>query len=208
MSKFKNQLGFSDTISMLIVSAIIAVIFIGGVFVWQEVNGDKAISNFLNIWREEVSHKTLEPAMNNFADCLAEGNTILESYPRQCVSKEGRVFVEDLGEAIVDNTMIKVAQPQVGQFISSPLTIKGQAKGPWFFEASFPIVLTDEEGNEISTVVATAQDDWMTEDMVDFEAELIFDKPDSNKGFLIFRKDNPSGLAENDDSITLPIFFQ
>ena len=66
----------------------------------------------------------------------------------------------------------------------------------------------DEQGEEVALAIATAQGEWMTEDFVDFEAELIFDKPEATIGFLVFKKDNPSGLAEYDDSISLPVFFQ
>lgn len=204
MFKFKNQSGSSDTITMLILSAIVGVIFIGVVFVWQEIKTDQTINGLLTSKVNDSKQVVIE----NFEDCVAAGRPILESYPRQCISASGQILVEDLKEQVVDTSMIKVAEPKAGQFITSPLLIKGQARGTWFFEASFPIVLTDAQGEEITTVVATAQTDWMTEDFVDFEAELTFTKPEGLSGFLIFKKDNPSGLPENDDSISLPVFFQ
>lgn len=204
MFKFKNQSGSSDTITMLILSSIIGVIFIGLVFVWQEIKINQTINNLL-ISKVNDSKPV---AIENFEDCVASGRPILESYPRQCISASGQILVEDLKDQVVDTSMIKVTEPKAGQFITSPLLIKGQARGTWFFEASFPIVLTDAQGEEITTVVAMAKEDWMTEDFVDFEAELTFDKPENLNGFLIFKKDNPSGLPANDDSISLPVFFQ
>lgn len=79
------------------------------------------------------------------------------------------------------------------QIIKSPLTITGEARGTWFFEASFPIILAHWDG----LIMAQAKDDWMTEDFVPFEAKLVFTidpSTYSNNGTLIFKKDNPSGL--------------
>jgi len=47
----------------------------------------------------------------------------------------------------------------------------------------------------------------MTEDFVNFTAELDFAIPDTPRGTLVLEKDNPSGLAENDDSLYIPIKF-
>ena len=40
--------------------------------------------------------KGVSPAINNFEECVAAGNQVLESYPRQCQTKDGRNFVETL----------------------------------------------------------------------------------------------------------------
>src|SRR5688572_20450428 len=36
------------------------------------------------------------PFITSFADCEAAGYEIVESYPRQCMSPEGNVYVEDV----------------------------------------------------------------------------------------------------------------
>ena len=102
---------------------------------------------------------------------------------------------------------IKVLKPQPNQTIESPLTIEGEARGTWFFEATFPVKLLDANGDVIATHFAQAQDDWMTEDFVLFKSELIFEKPATDTGVLILEKDNPSGLPENDASIEIPVRF-
>lgn len=93
------------------------------------------------------------------------------------------------------------------QKINSPLLIKGQARGTWFFEASFPIKLLDQNYQEIITTIAHAKSDWMTEDFIDFEATLEFERPKTQRGFIVFQKDNPSGLPENDEKIYVPIIL-
>ena len=91
--------------------------------------------------------------------------------------------------------------------IRSPLVVSGEARGFWFFEASFPIRLYDGNGKELAVGIAQAGSDWMTTDYVPFRAELIFTKPTTAEGTLVLQKDNPSGLPEHDASITIPIKF-
>lgn len=45
MKLFKNQKGFSDVITMTILSGVIGAIFIGGVFVWKEIDKSNSINN-------------------------------------------------------------------------------------------------------------------------------------------------------------------
>lgn len=106
--------------------------------------------------------------------------------------------------------LIQVNYPKSGDIVKSPLHIFGKARGNWFFEASFPVILKDINGKIISTGIAKAEGDWMTTDFVDFTAEIEYTLPTStivSIGELILKKDNPSGLPENDDSISIPIRF-
>lgn len=105
-----------------------------------------------------------------------------------------------------DNT-INVTVPKPNQTITSPLAIQGEARGTWFFEASFPIRLVDGNGNELGFTVAQAQGDWMTKNFVPFSATLTFTTPIASTGTLILQKDNPSGLLENDDKVSIPVTF-
>ena len=82
------------------------------------------------------------------------------------------------------------------------------------FEASFPVILTNWDGLIIAEGYATAEDSWMTEDFVPFVATIEFvspyqegDEDFMSRGTLILKKDNPSGLPENDDALELPILF-
>lgn len=103
---------------------------------------------------------------------------------------------------------IFVETPLRGSVVSSPLKVQGVARGTWFFEASFPVLLADPYGKTVASGVATAQGDWMTTDYVRFSASLEFkDAPESGTGKLILKKDNPSGLPENEDFRGIPIVF-
>ncbi|MFZ2190005.1 MAG: Gmad2 immunoglobulin-like domain-containing protein [Candidatus Magasanikiibacteriota bacterium] len=106
--------------------------------------------------------------------------------------------------------LIELTSPKPASFISSPLEITGQARGNWFFEASFPVTLTNWDGLIIAEGIAQAQGEWMTTDFVAFKATLNFtaDTTVSNRGALILKKDNPSGLPEHDDALEIPVFFE
>ena len=107
-----------------------------------------------------------------------------------------------------ENPLIRLDSPHAGETIQNPLFIKGEARGNWFFEATFPIVLTNWDGLIIAQSYATADGEWMTENFVPFYATLEFEKPDyGGKGFLILQKSNPSGLPEHDDALEIPIKF-
>lgn len=105
--------------------------------------------------------------------------------------------------------LIRLSSPLKEQVVESPLMIKGEARGTWFFEGSFPIVLTDWDGKIIAETTAKAEGDWMNENYVPFSAELNFtpDTKVSNRGSLILRKDNPSGLTQNDNALEITVFF-
>ncbi len=106
-----------------------------------------------------------------------------------------------------EQTMVHVISPLPGSTIASPLMVTGEARGGWYFEASFPVRLLDGNGAEIAFGTAQAQGDWMTADFVPFVATLSFPLPATTTGSLVLEKDNPSGLPENDDSITIPVNF-
>lgn len=104
--------------------------------------------------------------------------------------------------------IIILNSPQPQTTVTSPLLITGTARGPWFFEASFPVFLLDANGNIIGQGVAQAESDWMTNDFVPFSATITFTADTQiigDAGTLVLQKDNPSGLPENDDMLSVPV---
>jgi len=97
----------------------------------------------------------------------------------------------------------------------SPMSILGWAPGTWYFEATFPVVLTDWDGVIIAEGYAEAMTDWMTEEMVPFSMALEFESPYSEgdpefmqNGYLILQKANASGLPEHDDAVEIQVVFE
>ncbi len=103
--------------------------------------------------------------------------------------------------------VISVASPEPGNSVASPLVVTGEVRGNWFFEASLPVKLVDENNQEIVAVPAQAQSDWMTDKLVPFTATLNFTTM-ATSGYLIISKDNPSALPTNDASFRLPVKFK
>ncbi len=148
-----------------------------------------------------------EVKVSNFEECVAAGNPIMESYPRQCGHAD-KVYVENIGNELEKIDIIRISTPRPNQTINSPFVIEGEARGNWFFEGDFPVVLTDWDGRIIAESFLTAQSEWMTEEFVQFKGTLEFEKPNyGDNGILILRKDNPSGLPEHDDALEIPISF-
>ena len=106
-----------------------------------------------------------------------------------------------------DENMITLDLVKPGVTVLPKFTVTGQARGTWYFEASFPVKLLDGTGKEIAATSAHAKGDWMTAEFVPFETTLVFIAPETSTGTLVFQKDNPSGLLEHDDSVSLPVRF-
>jgi len=140
-----------------------------------------------------------------------ENGTTEEEPP--AIPDDIRAHIESKSDLIV------VSDPKPLTVVTSPLTVRGEARGYWFFEASFPLVLVDWDGRIIAESYATAvldpndpESTWMTEDFVPFEGVIEFEDPSwdadfSKRGAIIFQKDNPSGLPENDDALEIPVWF-
>ena len=105
--------------------------------------------------------------------------------------------------------LIYMDSPLPGTRITAPLIIRGYARGKWFFEGDFPIVLLDANGTSVAQGYATAKGPWMTEMFVPFESLIDFKPPISgSKGTVILKKDNPTGKPEFDDALELPVSFK
>lgn len=103
---------------------------------------------------------------------------------------------------------IVITLPKVKEKIQSPLKIEGKAKGFWFFEGQFIAELYDSHNNLLGKTILRALDDWMTENFVAFEGELIFQKSTTSLGTLKFLSDNPSGLKEKQKVYEISVQFE
>lgn len=104
--------------------------------------------------------------------------------------------------------LITVSSPLPNAVIKSPVTVRGEARGQWYFEASFPVKVVDANGKVLASAPAQAQGEWMTTEYVPFAATISFQTPSTDTGKIIFEKDNPSGLPQNDDKLEVPVRFE
>ena len=102
---------------------------------------------------------------------------------------------------------LRIEAPAPDAVITSPLRVAGTARGPWFFEATFPVKLLDARGTLVTQSFVQAQGEWMTTEFVFFEGKLIFDAPATPTGTLVFEKANASGLPEHADALRVPVRF-
>lgn len=102
---------------------------------------------------------------------------------------------------------VEVSTPERDSEVSSPLNVAGKVPGSWSFEAQFAIRLLDKDGQIITEKPVTLQGDWTTDSLVPFSTTLTYDNQPDDKGLLVLVKANPSGLAENDDKVTIPVEF-
>lgn len=159
--------------------------------------------------------------VNTFDECVDAGFPVQESHPARCTTADGRTFVETVEEEPAPgetpdgededplaDTMIIVDTPLMNATVSSPLHVEGQARGNWYFEASFPVELRDSNDNVLATGIAQAQGEWMTTNFVPFELDLTFTSPGAGTtGTLVLMKDNPSGEPQFDDELVIPVVF-
>ena len=104
--------------------------------------------------------------------------------------------------------LITVNIPLQNSAVSSPLTISGQARGNWYFEASAPVELRNASGTVIAQGHINAQGDWMTTEYVPFTATLTFAKQAAgSKGTLVLKNDNPSGDPARQKELSIPVTF-
>jgi hypothetical protein len=179
-----------------------------------------ALALFHHNYRE--SAQMTEPT--SFESC-ASMYPVMETMPRQCRAPGGAVFVEEIaasetpaepgsangptGSPATISSTIRITSPSNVDRITSPLIVMGEARGSWYFEGSFPVELRDAKGDILARGAAVAEGEWATENFVPFRLSLDFPpQAIETKGTLILRKDNPSGLPQNAESISIPVTFR
>lgn len=104
--------------------------------------------------------------------------------------------------------LIYASVPQAGTEVNKEVTVLGMAKGPWFFEGSFPVSVVDAEGKVVGEGVAEAQGEWMTEGYVPYKATIqIKGVPQTKDGAIVLVREDPSG-EKNESFLTIPVKFK
>ncbi|MBX4197879.1 Gmad2 immunoglobulin-like domain-containing protein [Candidatus Parcubacteria bacterium] len=109
--------------------------------------------------------------------------------------------------ATTTTSLVRITSPKPGDRVQSPLVIKGEARGQWFFEANFPVEIRDANGKILGEWYAEAKGDWMTTEFVPFESTLAFSPSTTATGTLVIMNANPSGDTERALELKIPITF-
>ena len=102
---------------------------------------------------------------------------------------------------------IIILSPDISQSLKSPQKIVGLIDKTWVFEGSFPLELFDNQYRSLFKGNAAAPN-WLDDDSkyTNFSATLNFITK-KQTGFLMIKNDNPSGIPQNDKSLTIPVVF-
>jgi hypothetical protein len=149
------------------------------------------------------------------AECEKAGGTF-ENSSTTCTLPD--LVIEDPAPAVATTTIDTMSDMIVVDDVSFAtstedteemvLTVVGKARGMWYFEASFPVELIVGT-TTVAKGIAEAQSDWMTEEFVPFEIEIEYATEYSGEdAVLILKKDNPSGLPENDAQIEQEVVLE
>jgi hypothetical protein len=197
-----------------VIGVIILVIALFGFFLKGPNQGSWVCEN--GQWVSRGNPNSLipnQPCGNNIGGQKDEHGCLIAAGYKWCASqnkclKAWEEYCQEYKDEYQGKDKVIVSSPKSATVISSPLEVDGQARGPWYFEAQFPVKIEDEKGNILGQATAQAQGDWMTDDFVPFKALVNFDPKNNNTGFLVLEKDNPSGLPENAESIKIPVVFK
>lgn len=150
--------------------------------------------------------------------------TRFENYPPGAITQftmedqenASEVFWSILDSAAVEGAPVKWPEQGSSQLedfvrvelpdqITSPLVIRGEARGSWFFEGSFPVGLIAPDGSQIAGGFVTATGNWMTEGFVPFEGTLEYEVGGPTQATLVLERDNPSDLPQHDAAVRLGV---
>ena len=114
---------------------------------------------------------------------------------------------EESGEEVLSERGNKLVLENLkdGDTVDEGFEVKGSVSGSWFFEGTFPVRVLNMQGEIVRSIPVTTQDDWMTEDLVNFSFKLDTQLEEESIVVLRFEKSNPSGLEENDDFVKVTV---
>ncbi len=103
---------------------------------------------------------------------------------------------------------IFVTSPSPGDSVTTTIIAQGYARGSWYFEGVFPVDVENANGTIVGTGQGKAGGEWTTNNFVPFTAEVSLKALYNGPATLVLKKDNPSGNAANDASLSFPILVQ
>lgn len=103
------------------------------------------------------------------------------------------------------DSLIHVTLPFPDAVVGKKFSVIGEARGSWFFEASFPVMVIGKDGVILDQRPAMAKGEWMTENFVPFQADMEIPETYIGPAKLILKNDNPSGETSRERSMSFDI---
>jgi len=116
------------------------------------------------------------------------------------------LFIRDMVNSTEND--VRLTAPVFGSEISSPVVLRGSARGPWYFEAVFSAEVLSESGEVIGEGFVEAEGEWMTESFVPFRGEIELKEGYSGPAVVVLNKANASGLPEMEASVSVPVIVK
>jgi hypothetical protein len=180
---------------MLIIAVGLGLVF--GCYLWkQPAESDVVVINTNANSNQNANAANINDSANSNVDVNSNVNA------NQNVNTTVNTNV---GNATELADLIKLDSPLANRIISSPITGAGQARGSWFFEASFPVRLEDANGRVLAQTQAQADGDWMTNDFVPFTFSLTVQLTYNQSYWLVLERDNPSGQPSTTQALRVPV---
>lgn len=158
------------------------------------------------VWRERDVNQLREQTAQQSSDIvkLQNENATLRSGAQTNQPDDARSSMMYTSQKGVT---VRVYVPLAHSKLVSPVAVLGQVPGNWSYEASFPMKLIDGNGKVIAQGAGQLLGDWMTDQLVPFSGKLTYSSSGvmHGDGSLVLQKDNPSGLAAKDDSVSVPV---
>ena len=152
-------------------------------------------------WRQTKGLLPETEKDNNWTHCFST----TFNYPIHCWTPNGWLSINR------DRSAPLIALNNLGiddfwSVVGKELVITGYLSGRWFFEADCLAEIHDYQGQIITKGLAVALADWMTEELVPFQASFIWpDNLNLRRAILVIVKDNPTGLMAEDEGLVIPI---
>ena len=89
------------------------------------------------MWGGNYSLNKDEIVITKFEECVAAGNVVMESYPRQCMTSDDMVFIEQIDDSLTPRELV----------FCTPTDRESDA----CIMIYAPVCTYDSEGNQIST---------------------------------------------------------
>jgi hypothetical protein len=99
---------------------------------------------------------------------------------------------------------VSIESPFSGQVITSPLSVRGNILGKWYFKDDIQLRLETNDGQVLTKVPIVSSDEVTTEGEIPFEVSLVFENHTATSGKLIIHKVS-AGLEGGE--LVVPILF-